>query len=115
MSLERRQLLAALLGLGVAGLAPAVGRTEQPSLTPPGADVAALERIGKAWLAAHPGESRQTLAARLPAGGWNATTARTLREQVASDFRAGRVFIHRGWRLADTEAAVCALLALTAG
>ena len=36
-------------------------------------------------------------------------------EQVASDFRAGRVFIHRGWRLADTEAAVCALLALTAG
>lgn len=114
MSLERRNVLAALLGLGVAALAPAAAQSARPSLIPPGADVAALERIGKAWLAVHSGQNRQTLAARLPAGGWNATSARTLRDQVASDFRVGRVFIHRGWRLADTEAALCALLALTA-
>jgi hypothetical protein len=34
---------------------------------------------------------------------------------VAEDFGRGAVFIHRGWRLSDTEGALFALLALEAG
>jgi hypothetical protein len=33
---------------------------------------------------------------------------------VAEAFRRGAVFIHRGWRLSDTEGALFALLALEA-
>lgn len=114
--LARRDLLAALLaattGLpAVAGAAPA-----DPSAKLFGdLDQAAAARIGRAWLSAHPGAAAATLAARLFPDGRGQEALPGLRRRAAEDFRHGAVFIHRGWRLSDTEGALFGLLALETG
>lgn len=106
----RRDLLAALAALGVApGFAQ--GAAANPlwdGPAPPGA-----LRIGQAWLAGRPGVDAAALTRRLAPGGWSPATLEKLRLRIASDFRQGRVFRYRGWRLSDTEGALMALTALT--
>jgi hypothetical protein len=108
--IARRDLLAALAALGVApGLAQAAAANplwDGPA--PPGA-----QRIGQAWLAEHPGVDAAALTKRIAPDGWSPATLEKLRLRIASDFRQGRVFRYRGWRLSDTEGALLALTALT--
>ena len=103
--LARRDLLAALLAAAaLPGLAhaPLFGDL----------DHAAAARIGKAWLAGRPEIGAAALAKRLFPNGRGPDALPALRRRVSEDFRAGAVFVHRGWRLSDTEGALFGLLAL---
>ena len=105
---HRRDLLAALVALAAT---PALARAAAPGVFSD-LDRNAVTRLGSAWRAAHPDATAQSLEARLfPAGRGQAALPR-LRDQAAADFRHGAVFIHRGWRLSDTEGALMALLSL---
>ncbi len=110
--IARRDLLAALAALGVA--APVLAQAAAPGPwdgpAPPGA-----LRIGQAWLAENPGFTAAALAKRIAPDGWTSATVEKLRLRVASDFRQGRVFRYRGWRLSETEGALFALTALSPG
>jgi hypothetical protein len=99
MAPARREMLLALAALGLATLAENAA-----------ADTAAGE-IGRAYRTANPGapEAGRLAADLLPAG-WNPKAEARLRAKVAADFRAGRLFIHRGWRLTETEGALFAAL-----
>jgi len=96
--LGRREVLAALLALA-AGPALAVA---------PEIDAEGGRPIGRAYLAQHPSFDAGRARAELLPDGW---TAARLRRLVVADFRAGRMFVHRGWRLSDTEGRLFALLA----
>ena len=103
--IDRRQVLAAL---AVLGAAPA---TAAPL---PQVDAEGARRIGEAYLAAHPdARDRARLAAGLLEDDGRTDTLGALRARVAADFRAGRLFVHRGWRLSDTEGRLFALAALS--
>jgi hypothetical protein len=99
MAHARREVLLALAGLGFTVVADRAA-----------ADGAGVE-IGRAYRAAHPGapEARRLAATLLP-DGWNPEAEARLRAKVAADFRAGRLFTHRGWRLSETEGALFAAL-----
>ncbi|WP_430425270.1 hypothetical protein [Phenylobacterium sp.] len=105
--MDRRTVLLALAGLAAAAAVPALAA---PQIDPEGARV-----VGQAYLDAHPG--RRFDAARLRAellpDGWTDAAAARLRARAARDFREGRVFMHRGWWLSDTEGRLFALAALT--
>jgi hypothetical protein len=105
--MDRRTVLMALAGLAAGAGAPAAA---QPQIDPEGA-----RRVGQAYLDAHPGQRFE--AARLKADllpeGWNPAAAQRLRARAARDFRDGRLFVHKGWRLSDTEGRLFALAALT--
>ena len=105
--MDRRTVLLALAGLA-AGAGPAAA---QPQIDPEGA-----RRVGQAYLDAHPGQrfDATRLKADLLPDGWNTAAATRLRARAARDFREGRMFVHRGWRLSDTEGRLFALAALTA-
>lgn len=109
--LARRDLLAALLAITAGGGLPSPARAAADSPFQD-LDIAAVERIGRAWLDAHPDATAPALARRLFPGGQNAGTLAALRRQIVADFRRGEVFVHRGWRLAQTEGALFGLLAL---
>lgn len=107
--LARRDLLAALLAAtALPGLAHAASDTPLFG----DLDQAAAARIGKAWLAGHPGVGPAALAKRLFPNGRGPEALLALRRQVSEDFRRGAVFVHRGWRLSETEGALFGLLAL---
>ncbi|MEW5686496.1 MAG: hypothetical protein AB1942_16385 [Pseudomonadota bacterium] len=99
MSVRRRDIMLALAALG---------------LTPTGAvagDPAGERAIGQAYRAVRPATaSADRLAAELLPGGWTPANAARLRARVAADYRAGRTFVFRGWRLSDTEGALFAAL-----
>jgi hypothetical protein len=97
--LGRREVLAALVALAAGG--PALAAL-------PEVDAEGGRLVGRAYLAQHPGFDAGQARAELLADGW---TSATLRRRVAADFRAGRMFVHRGWRLSDTEGRLFALLA----
>ena len=100
--IDRRQVLGALALLAGGGAASAAAL--------PGVDAAVAKAIGEAYLAAHPAaRDAKALAADLLPSGWN---AERLRARVVEDFRQGRVVVHRGWRLSDTEGRLFALAAL---
>lgn len=107
--MDRRTVLLALAALAAG---PAAAAAAAPPIDPEGA-----RRIGRAYLDAHPG--RRFDAARLTMDllpdGWNETAAQRLRARAVRDFRDGRLFIHRGWRLSDTEGRLFALAALSPG
>ncbi|WP_419318661.1 hypothetical protein ACN2C7_17410 [Caulobacter sp. ErkDOM-E] len=109
--LARRDLLATLLAMTASASLPAVALAA-PTAGFNDLDRAAVERIGKAWLEQNPGTSAKALAIRLFPDGRNAGTLADLRRRAAGDFRQGAVFIHRGWRLSQTEGALFGLLAL---
>jgi hypothetical protein len=108
-ALARRDLLAALLAFTAL---PAAARAESKLFDD--LDPEATARIGQAWLAEHPSTTTAALSARLFPDGWGEGTLAGLRHRVAEDFRLGAVFVHRGWRLSDTEGALFGLLALEA-
>ena len=115
-ALARRDLLAALLAATTGAALPAFARTGSAVAKAnlfADLDQAAAARIGQAWLATHP-STATALAARLFPSGRGPETLPTLRRRVADDFRRGAVFVHRGWRLSDTEGALFGLLALEA-
>lgn len=102
----RRDLLTALIAFAAA---PGLGVAAAPF---PDLDHNAVRRIGQAWRDNHPGVTDRTLSARLFPAGRGPEALPALRAAVAADFRAGRIFVHRGWRLSDTEGALFALLAM---
>ncbi|PZQ64635.1 MAG: hypothetical protein DI570_04645 [Phenylobacterium zucineum] len=99
MTMRRREIVLALAALGFTS-------THAAALDPSGG-----QAIGQAYLAARPGAPPpDRLAAELLPGGWTAADEPRLRARVAADFRAGRTFVFRGWRLSDTEGALFAAL-----
>ncbi|WP_419252757.1 hypothetical protein ACN2C6_14495 [Caulobacter sp. ErkDOM-YI] len=110
--LARRDLLATLLAMTASVSLPAGAFAAAPAGAFNDLDGAAVERIGKAWLEQNPGTNAKALAIRLFPDGRNAGTLADLRRRAAGDFRQGAVFIHRGWRLSQTEGALFGLLAL---
>jgi hypothetical protein len=107
MNLDRRTILMALAGLAAGAAAPV---TAQPQIDPEGARL-----VGQGYLDAHPGQrfDPARLKAELLPDGWNDAAAKRLRARAAADFRDGRLFVHKGWRLSDTEGRLFALAALT--
>lgn len=102
----RRDLLAVLVALAAT---PALAAAPDALA---GLDRAAVRRIGEAWRQRNPKTTASQLNARLfPVGRGGDALAR-LRALASADFRQGAVFVHRGWRLSDTEGALFALLAL---
>jgi hypothetical protein len=105
---SRRDLLAALVALAAT---PALARAATPDIFA-GLDPGSIGRIGRAWRDQHARVTVRDLAVRLfPAGRGPDALAR-LGALAAADFRAGKVFTYRGWRLSDTEGALFALLSL---
>ena len=105
--MDRRTVLLALAGLAAGAAQPAAAL---PQIDPEGA-----RRVGQAYLDARPGQRLDAarLRADLLPDGWNDAAAARLRARAARDFRDGRLFIHRGWRLSETEGRLFALAALT--
>jgi hypothetical protein len=110
-TLARRDLLAALFA---ATVLPGAARAAPAEPLFADLDHAAATRIGKAWLAGRPATTAGALRARLFPQGRGADALPALRRQVTDDFRHGAVFVHRGWRLSDTEGALFGLLSLEA-
>lgn len=110
--LARRDLLAALFAATAGAALPTFARAAPDTPLFADLDHAAAARIGKAWLAASPATGSAALAKRLFPTGRGPDALPALRLQVAKDFRRGAVFVHRGWRLSDTEGALFGLLAL---
>jgi hypothetical protein len=108
-TLARRDLVAALFA---AAALPGVARAAQDAALFGDLDHAAAARIGKAWLSGHPDIGPAALAKRLFPNGRGPDALPALRRRVAEDFRHGAVFVHRGWRLSETEGALFGLLAL---
>jgi stage V sporulation protein SpoVS len=109
-ALSKRGLLRALAGLAAvsaAGGAYAAVRT--PGIA--AVDAVGAGEIGRAWLAAHPSDMAALRRAVFP-NGQDAETGPRLAERVRADFRRDAVFVHRGWFLSETEARLCALIAL---
>ena len=102
---DRRHVLMALAAIGAAPATPAAAL---PQVDPEGA-----RKIGQAYLAGRRGVSAARLQSELLPDGWTPAAAAKLRTRAAADFRAGRMFVHRGWRLSDTEGRLFALAALT--
>jgi hypothetical protein len=107
--LARRDLLAALLAVTAA---PGLARAAPEASLFGDLDHAAALRIGKAWLAGRPEIGADVLAKRLFPPGRTREALPALRRLVAEDFRRQAVFVHRGWRLSETEGALFGLLAL---
>jgi hypothetical protein len=107
-TLDRRHVLMVLAALSAGAATPAAAAL--PQIDPEGA-----KRIGQAYLAGHRQKlDAKRLQAELLPGGWTPAATARLRARAAADFRAGRLFVHRGWRLSDTEGRLFALVALTA-
>ena len=108
----RRDLLTALFAATAGAALPGLARAASDTTLFGDLDHAAAARIGKAWLAGRPTTTTSALSARLFPGGRGPDALPALRRRVVEDFRHGTVFIHRGWRLSDTEGALFGLLAL---
>jgi len=108
--LSKRGLLQALAGLATLSVA---GGAYAAAWTP---DIAAVDpvgaaEIGRAWLALHPSDAPALRAAVFP-NGQSSETGPRLAERVRTDFRRDAVFVHKGWVISETEARICALIAL---
>lgn len=111
---RRRMLIAtgALAGASAIGPAPAFADARAGALLRLLPDRRAAARIGRSYLAANPGEAsvdRLMTLLDVPEG---ADAAKLIEERRRADFRDGRTTPVEGWRLAVTEARLCALAAL---
>lgn len=104
MNLRKRDVLLALAALGAGMALPASAQTGAP-------DLAGGRAIGQAYLAANPDADLAALRNDLLPNGFVPEAGARLRARAAADFRAGRVFIFKGWRISETEARLFALLA----
>ena len=113
-TLARRDLLAVLVAMAASSTLPAIAKQDGAKAAPAFDDLDhdAVERIGRAWLEQNPGINTPALANRLFPGGRGSSTLAGLRQRAAQDFREGAVFVHRGWRLSNTEGALFGLLTL---
>ena len=110
-ALSKRRLLQAFVGLGALSVAGVAGASVPAALS--GVDAAGAAEIGRAWLAGRAGVTARALAADLFPGGLDDAGVRALRERARDDFGRGAIFRHGGWRLSETEARLCALIALS--
>ena len=112
-TLNRRQLLIALGAIGAMGSDAQVGAAlaadapVQQVCTP--LDLSKGREIGAAWRAANPGADLLALRAELLPQGVCEQALEVLGKRARDDFRNGRIFVYRGWRLAQTEARLFAL------
>ena len=106
--LTKRDILMALAALGAAA---ATWTSARAACATGEAAFAAGRKIGEAFLAAHPETDLAALRASLIPNGYCDEALAKLRARAATDFRKGKVFIYRGWRLSATEAQLFALLA----
>ena len=104
MNLSKRDILFALAALAVGAAAPAAAQSD------PAPDLAGGRAVGQAYLSAHPDADLARLRTQLLPNGFTAAAGERLRARCAADFRAGRVFIFKGWRISETEAQLFALL-----
>jgi hypothetical protein len=73
-------------------------------------DLSKGQEIGAAWRAVNPGADLQALRAELLPQGVCEQALEALGKRVRDDFRNGRIFVYRGWRLAETEGRLFALV-----
>jgi hypothetical protein len=125
--IDRRRMLGWLAAAaGVLVAAPGLAcSSDDPEAAPtttsePGGEalLAAVQRVGDAYLAAHPDEAdAEVLAAALPADvdaeGDPLRLMRAVEDAAAADYAAGRVVLVDGWRLAQTGARAAALVSLS--
>ncbi len=104
MNPSKRDILLALTALGLSAATPALAQQSAAQ------NLAAGRAIGAAYLSAHPNTDVTALRRTLMPDGFSTGAAQALRARVSADFRDGRVFIYKGWRLSETEAQVFALL-----
>ncbi|MEJ6790001.1 hypothetical protein BrevBR_10655 [Brevundimonas sp. BR2-1] len=110
-ALSKRRLLQAFVGLGALGVT-GVAFAEVPGSLSTVDSVGAAE-IGRAWLAVRTGVTARALTADLFPRGLDDAGVRALGERARDDFRRAAIFRHKGWRLSETEARLCALIALS--
>lgn len=109
--LSKRGLLRALAGLAAASVANgAYAAVRTPEIA--AVDAIGAAEIGRAWLAARPSEDAAVLRRAVFPNGQNSETGPGLAERVRAEFRRDAVFLHKGWFLSETEARLCALIAL---
>lgn len=101
--LNKREILIALAVIASGGASAALA---QGVCTAP--DLQAGREIGAAWLAANPGADPGALRAELLPDGICEDALDALSARVRADFRENRLFVYRGWRLAETEARIFA-------
>ena len=106
-ALSKRALLQTLAGLTVVSVA-GIAQAKTPALS--AIDPAGAADIGRAWLEKTPATAVALRAELVPAS--DDTPAR-LKNRVRDDFRADRMFVHKGWFLSETEAKLCALISLS--
>lgn len=104
--LSKRGLLQALAGIAVASAAGAA-QARTPGIA--AIDAAGASDIGRAWLAVHPGDAATLRADLVPT---DDSPVGRLKARVHEDYQEGRLFVHRGWFLSETEARLCALISL---
>ncbi|RYG38329.1 MAG: hypothetical protein EON93_02230 [Burkholderiales bacterium] len=104
--LQRRELLAFIAAAGGAAFVSA------PAHAMPGIDQEGAIRIGEAYIRENPSVDHHALQRELLPNGWSATALAGLKHRVRADFRDGRMFVHRGWRISDTEGRLFALAAI---
>lgn len=106
---SKRGLLRALAGLAaVSAASPLLARTPDIAAV----DAVGASLIGRAWLLARPGEDAAFLRRAVFPDGPDSETGPRLAQRVRADFADDRIFLHDGWFLSETEARLCALIAL---
>ena len=103
--LNRREIVAVLGSLAALAAAPALAQPSAGAI-----DLSAGKSIGQAYLKANPKVSLAQLRRTHLPDGVRPEALTRLRARAAADFREGRVFVHEGWRLSETEAQLFALL-----
>jgi len=104
--LSKRGLLQALAGIAAVSVA-GVATARTPGIA--AIDAAGASDIGRAWLALHPTEVATLRADLVPS---DDSPIGRLKSRAHDDYRSGRLFVHKGWFLSETEARLCALISL---
>lgn len=109
-TLSKRGLLLTLSGLAAVSMTGVANTSAARTPALAAIDEVGATEIGRAWLALHPESTAVLRATVFPKGQENASP--DLAQRVRVDFRNGALFSHKGWFLSETEARLCALIAL---